>query len=88
MDIDTDIETIRISGIESMENINYLEKPVKLVVSGLRNDITVTKGTNLVKIILFGIDNIVRVSRIHTFESTISGTGSEIVYYDQIDLPF
>jgi hypothetical protein len=77
-----DIETITISGVDGVENINYLEKPVKLLVSGIRNDITVTKETNLVNIIFSGVDNIVRVSRSHSFESVISGIGNEIVYYD------
>ena len=75
-------ETIMISGIDTIRTVHYLDKPVKLMVSGIRNDVTVTKETNLVDIMLSGVDCIVKVSRTHSFDSSISGVGSEIVYYD------
>ena len=77
-----DTETIMISGIDTVQTVHHLDKLVKLMVSGIRNDVTVTKETNLVDIMLSGVDCIVRVSRTHSFDSSISGVGSEIVYYD------
>ena len=77
-----DTEVIMVSGIDTQRTINYLDKPVKLMVSGIRNDVTVTKETNLIDVTLSGVDCVVRVSRIHSFTSMISGVGSEIVYYD------
>ena len=79
---DWDTETIMISGIDTVQTVHHLDKPVELMVSGIRNDVTVTKETNLVDIMLSGVDCIVRVSKSHSFDSLISGVGSEIVYYD------
>jgi len=77
-----DIETIMISGSDHVRVVNYLDKPVKLMVSGYRNDVTVGKNTNLVSIVLSGFDHIIRVSNSHSFTQTVSGTGSQIVFYD------
>jgi len=77
-----DIEIITISGSDHVRVVNYLDKPIKLIVSGYRNDVTVGKNTNLVSIVLSGFDHIIRVSNSHSFTQTVSGTGSQIVYYD------
>lgn len=76
------IEVIMVSGVDTVRIINYLDKPVKLMVSGVRNDVTVGKETNLVDVMLSGVDNIVRVSRSHSFTQMVSGVRPKIVYYD------
>ena len=76
------IETINTSGIETKQTINKPGKEIRLAVSGVDCDITVTKETDLVHIDLSGVGNIVRVSRSHSFSSDISGIDCEIVYYD------
>jgi len=79
---ENNIEIITISGMGSIETINYLEKPVKLVVTGMNCDIIVTKETILKEVIIAGMNSIVRVSRSHSFSSTISGMKAQIIYYD------
>ena len=76
------IKAITVSGMDTEQTINYLDEPVKLIVSGMDCNITVSKETNLVEVIISGMDSIVRVSRSHSFTSTISGMGAQIVYYD------
>jgi len=75
-------ETIPISGVSITQTVNKPNVSVILIVSGNYNNITVTKETNLKQVILSGVSNIIRVSRSHSFASTVSGVGSEIVYYD------
>ena len=75
-------ETITISKIGVSQTINKPNKSIRLVVSGVDNYITVTKETNLKKVTLTGVDNIIRVSRSHSFDSTVSGLGTQILYYD------
>lgn len=78
-------KTITISGNNVTRIINEPDKSITLIVSGISCDITVSQNTTLVEITLSGDDNIVRVSRNHTFTSNVSGIGNEIVYYDDID---
>lgn len=78
-------KTITISGNDVTRIINEPDKSIILIVSGISCDITVSQNTTLVEITLSGDDNIVRVSRNHTFTSNVSGIGNEIVYYDDID---
>lgn len=75
-------EVITVSGVDITRVITYRDKPIKLMVSGSGNDVTVSKDTNLVDVMLSGIDCIVRVSKSHSFTSTVSGVGSQIIYYD------
>jgi hypothetical protein len=77
-----DFEVIGISNNGVIQTINYLEKPVKLSVSGSNCNLTVTKETNLIDIRISGLETIVRVSKSHSFTMGISGPGSEIIYYD------
>lgn len=78
----SDVETIKISSMGAEQTVNYVDKPVKLIVSGMNCDIIVSKETNLSEIILSGMNSIVRVSRSHSFTSIISGMDAQIVYYD------
>ncbi|UCD14510.1 MAG: transglutaminase domain-containing protein [Thermoplasmatales archaeon] len=78
-------KTITISGDNVTQTINEPDKSIILLVMGRNCDITVNKSTNLIEIILSGTDNIIRVSRNHTFTSNVSGVGNEIVYYDYSD---
>ena len=82
VDTDIDVEIITISSMGSEQTVNYLEKPVKLIVSGMNSVVTVSKETNLNEVILSGMNSIVYVSRDHSFISTITGMNSEIIYYD------
>ncbi|MCK4415836.1 MAG: hypothetical protein KAU84_01665, partial [Thermoplasmatales archaeon] len=78
-------KTITISDNNVTQIITEPDKSIILIVSGISCDITVSQNTTLVEITLSGDNNIVRVSRNHTFTSNVSGIGNEIVYYDDID---
>lgn len=78
-------KTITISGNNVTRIIIEPDKSIILIVSGISCDITVSQNTTLVEIILSGSDNIIRVSRSHTYTSNDSGANNEIVYYDDID---
>src|SRR4030042_1947836 len=73
---------IMVSGVDTIKVINNRDATIRLMVSGVRNDVTVSEDTQLIDIMLSGVNCIVRVSRSHSFTSTISGVGSQIVYYD------
>lgn len=73
---------INISGVDTVDIVNKPGENICLSVSGVRNDVTVTKSTNLVEVDLSGVDCIVRVSSSHSFSSDVSGVNSKIVYYD------
>lgn len=77
-----DIKIIKISGLGSVDTINYVEKPVKLIVSGMNCVITVSKSTDLHEVIISGMGSLVKVSKSHSFTSTITGMNAIIVYYD------
>lgn len=81
----TDNEKIKIMEISSMDvvqTISYSDKPLKLIVSGMDCDVTVTSYTNLTEVIITGWYSVVRVSRSHSFISNITGMNSQIIYYD------
>lgn len=81
----TDNEKIKIMEISSMDvvqTISYSDKPLKLIVSGMDCDITVTSYTNLTEVIITGWYSVVRVSRSDSFTSNITGMNSQIIYYD------
>jgi len=77
-----EIETVTISGMNSVQTVNNRDNPIRLIVSAMGCDITVTKETNLTEVILSGMNSIVRVSHNHSFISTINGMNSKIIYYD------
>lgn len=77
-----DVEDIIISGMGSIQTVNKPNEKIRLIVTGMNSDTTVTKETILTEVILSGMNAIVRVSRIHSFSSTVSGLGAEIVLYD------
>ena len=79
---DLDIEVIEVTSMGTEQTINYLSKPVELVVTGMNCVITVTKETNLKEVTITGMNSVVRVSRSHSFTSTITGMNAKIVYYD------
>lgn len=81
----TDNEKIKIMEISSMDvvqTISYSDKPLKLIVSGMDCEITVTRYTNLTEVVITGWYSVVRVSRSHSFTSNITGMNSQIIYYD------
>ena len=77
----SEIKTITISGMNTIQTVDYTEHPIKLIVTGMNCDITVAKDTNLTEVILSGMNSIVRVSHSHKFTSTVSGLNAKIVYY-------
>jgi len=77
--------TIQISDNNVIQNIDEPDKPVILSVSGSFCDITISKNTTLFEIILSGFDNIIQVSKNHTYLLNDSGINNEIIYYDYID---
>ena len=76
------IETIEIESMGVVQTVNYVEKPVKLIVRGMDCVITVSEETNLTEVIIEGMNSIVRVSRSHSFTSAIRGMDARIEYYD------
>ena len=79
---DWDTEVIEITSMGATQTVNYLDNPVELVVTGMNCDITVTKNTDLKEVTITGMNSVVRVSRSHSFTSTITGMDAGIVYYD------
>lgn len=79
---DWDTEVIEITSMGTEQTINYLNKPVDLVVTGMNCIVTVTKGTDLKEVTVTGMNSVVRVSKSHSFISTITGMNAKIVYYD------
>ncbi len=77
-----DVESIVVSGDGVSRVIDRPDESIRLVVSGFNCIVTVSMQTNLTEVDLTGDDNIVRVSRNHSFISTISGENSVINYYD------
>jgi hypothetical protein len=76
------IRIMEISRNDVVETIDSSDNPLKLIVSGMDCEITVTRFTNLTEVIITGWYSIVRVSRSHSFTSNITGMHSEIIYYD------
>jgi hypothetical protein len=76
------IKIMEISRMDVVQTISYSDKPLKLIVSGMDCEITVTRYTNLTEVVITGWYSVVRVSRSHSFTSSITGTNSQIIYYD------
>ena len=79
-DYSYNIEVITISGVDKVTEINY-DKPIKLIVSGVGNTVTVSENTAVTEIVLSGVDNIVYISRSSTPRITQSGVDNEIIRY-------
>lgn len=80
-----EIKTISITGENITQTINEPNKKINVTVSGKNCNITVSQATILVRVALYGTNNIVRVSIDHVFDYTQSGTGNEIIYYGYTD---
>lgn len=78
----SDDNTVEITGSNVTQTINRPGKTIKLEITGSNCDITVTMDTILSSMEITGSNCIVRVSRTHSFTSEITGSNSEIVYYD------
>jgi len=75
------IETIPISGIGDYVEVSS-QNTVILVVSGIENNVKVVKGTNIQKIVLFGINNNIALPSGATPEIQKSGVDNVILYYE------
>jgi hypothetical protein len=74
------INEIDISGIEQIETI-YSDIPIKLILSGIDNVVTIPKETQIEEIILSGVDNtIILCKGIHMPIIQKSGVGLKITY--------
>lgn len=73
-------ETISISGIDKIQEISN-NAPIKLVISGIRNTITVKKNTQVNQIIVSGIDIIIYLPEGNSPKITDSGIRTKISYY-------
>jgi hypothetical protein len=74
------VEVIVISGIDKVTEINN-DKPIKLVLSGVGNTVTISYNTIVTEIVLSGVDNIVYIPRSSTPKITDSGVNNEIIRY-------
>jgi len=74
------VEVIVISGVDKVTEINN-DKPIKLVLSGVGNTVTISYNTIVTEIVLSGVDNIVYIPRSSTPRITQSGVDTEIIRY-------
>ena len=72
-------KTVTISGIDQKEAITD-SQPVKLIISGTGNEITVTEGTNVAEIVLSGSGNKIVLPAGSVPEITQSGVNNQIIY--------
>lgn len=75
-----DFELIPISGINQNITISS-DKPVKLVISGIRNVITVSYGVKVIEIVMSGSDNTAYIPRSADPQVRISGIRNEVIRY-------
>lgn len=73
-------ETITISGIDEIIEINR-DNPIKLVISGIGNTVTISENTIITEIVCSGVDNTVHISRSSVPKITQSGVDNEIIRY-------
>ena len=73
-------ETIAISGIDEVIEINR-DNPIKLVLSGMGNMVTISENTVMMEVVCSGVDNTVYISRSSTPMITQSGVDNEIIRY-------
>ncbi|GEM_PF-6701246 len=79
-------EVIPISGTDQDITISS-DVPVKLVVSGMRNVITVPHDVTVIKIVISGMDNTVYIPQFANPLVEISGIRNEVVRYETSSLP-
>ena len=75
-----EIKKITISGIDNIEEISS-DVPVDLVISGVRNQITVIKGTKVNSIRVSGVDIVIILPKGSNPEITDSGVRTQIRHY-------
>jgi len=73
-------ETIVISGVDEVIEINR-DNPIKLVISGMGNTVTISENTVMTEIVSSGMDNTVYISRSSTPKIIQSGMDNEIIRY-------
>jgi len=79
------IKTITIGDNNITDTISETNKMLNLIITGDGCNISVSKNTILVNLTISGSKNIVRVSKSHIFLSNLSGSGNEILFYDEYD---
>jgi|SRR3989338_9790191 len=68
-----------ISGVDEYQEISS-EQPIKLVLSGTRNEVSVLDGTQVNSIVVSGIDNKINLPKESNPEITDSGLRTQINY--------
>lgn len=74
------VQTYAISGIGQRHEISD-SNSVKLVISGIENDIYVHQGTQVSEIVVSGIDNVIHLPKGCSPRITKSGVDVSIIYY-------
>ena len=74
------VEVIVISSVGEVTEINN-DKPIKLVLSGVGNTVTISYNTIVTDIVLSGVDNIVYIPRSSTPKIIDSGVDNKIIRY-------
>ncbi len=75
-----DEETITISGVDKIQEISN-NAPIKLVISGVRNTITIKENTQVNQIIVSGVDITIYLPEGNNPKITDSGVRTKISYY-------
>jgi hypothetical protein len=73
-------ETITISGVDKVQEISN-NAPIKLVISGVRNTITIKENTQVNQIIVSGVDITIYLPEGNNPKITDSGVRTKISYY-------
>ena len=73
-------ETITISGVDKVQEISN-NVPIKLVISGVRNTITIKENTQVNQIIVSGVDITIYLPEGNNPKITDSGVRTKISYY-------
>ncbi len=76
-----EIKEIVISGIDKIEEV-YSDVPVDLIISGIRNKVTVLEGTEINSITISGVDITLILPKGSHPEIADSGIDTQIKYYD------
>jgi hypothetical protein len=77
---DNNVKSISVSGVDTYREISS-STPVRLVISGVENEIIVSKGTNVESISLSGTDNIIKLPSGVSPAIEDSGIDNTILYY-------
>lgn len=76
----SDEKTITISGVDNSQEISN-DVPIKLVISGVRNTITIKENTQVTEIIVSGTDIIIYLPEGNNPKITDNGIRTKISYY-------